>query len=82
MDMDKVGSLMKTLNESKLNESKSMYKEYSGFKVLNLDTEVEKIYPYVKGEDSVDTENKAIKDQMKLTDLPRSSFTINGLVRR
>lgn len=82
MDMDKVGSLMKTLNESKLKESKPMYKEYSGFKVLNLDTKVEKVYPYVKGEDSVDTENKAIKDQMKLTDLPRSSFTINGLVRR
>lgn len=60
----------------------NIYNEYSDFKVLNLKTENETIYPYVKGEYNVDTENRAIHEQMKITDLSRSSFMVSGLIKR
>jgi hypothetical protein len=60
----------------------NMYKDYSGFRVCNFETCKETIYPYIKGEDSRDTEDRAIREQMRLTGLPRSNFIINGLVKR
>lgn len=60
----------------------NLYKTYSSFKVLNLITKEETVYPYVKGENSVDTENKAIHEQMALTTLPRSRFMVSELIKR
>lgn len=52
---------------------------YTAFDVLNNKTDKVVKYPYVKGLDNVDCEDNAIKDQMKLTGLPRSTFMIYGL---
>jgi hypothetical protein len=54
--------------------------KYSGFKLLNLKTKQEIVYPYVKGKNNRDVEDQAIKEQMELTGLSRSNFMVNGLV--
>lgn len=59
-----------------------MHREYSGFEVLNMKTKMKRVYPYIKGKDSRDVEEKAIKEEMSNTGEPRSNFTISGLIRR
>jgi hypothetical protein len=54
---------------------------YTGFKLMNLVTGKEEQYPYIKGWNNVDSENKAIREQMELTGQSRSNFIVSGLIK-
>lgn len=54
---------------------------YSKFQILNLATKKTVTYPYIKGMDNRDVENKAIKEQMEINNQPRADFMIHGLIK-
>ncbi|MDF2534229.1 MAG: hypothetical protein K0R18_386 [Bacillales bacterium] len=54
---------------------------YTGFKLMNLVTGKEEQCPYIKGWNNVDSENKAIREQMELTGQSRSDFIVSGLIK-
>ena len=65
-----------------LNEAKDMKRHYDGFKILNKKTKKETRYPYIKGSNHVDVEDAAIRDQMRVSKLKRSYFTVSGFIQK
>jgi hypothetical protein len=63
-----------------LNEG-DMSREYDGFVVLDYKSKKQYKFRYSRG-NNVPQENDAIAKMMKSTRLPRSSFAVNGFVRK
>jgi len=55
--------------------------KYKGFKLFNSKTKTVKEYPYYKGWDNRDSEDKAIRKEMELTNQPRCDFGVVGFVK-
>lgn len=79
---DRITELLGSVVGDSVKDSENTYDKYSGFKVKNSVTGDIEQYPYIKGEDGRDTEDKAIREQMKLTGLTRSNFMVVDLVKR
>ncbi len=68
------------INESIINEA-DMSKQYDGFIVYDSKNKKSYKFHYSRG-NNVPQENEAIAKLMKLTDLSRGYFGVNGFVRK